>query len=85
MKNVVRSLKDALWNALFLDFYLDPGWTLRFKLMNLISGDVLRPCLTQVRYDLAKINQEEMKGCPTGIYVRRAAYWTDAVWREWRK
>lgn len=42
MKKMFRNIKDWIWDALFLDFYLDKRWTLRFKLMNLISGDTLR-------------------------------------------
>ena len=42
MKKFFNNVKDWVWNALFLDFYLDKRWTFRFKLMNLISGDTLR-------------------------------------------
>lgn len=45
MKKILNNIKDWIWNALFLDFYLDKNWSFRFKLMNLISGDTARTML----------------------------------------
>lgn len=75
-------IKDFIWDRLFLDFYLDPHWTIRFKIMNLISGDVLRQYLTSAQYHLVN----GMKGEP-GAYThfKRAAFWTDSAWKIWRK
>lgn len=41
-KKLRRRLEETwLWDKLFLDFYLDKRWTVRFRLLNLLSGDVL--------------------------------------------
>ncbi len=75
-------IRDKIWNALFLDFYLDPHWTVRFKIMNLISGDALREYLSSVQYHLQK-GIEGKPGCYTDF--KRAAYWTNCAWDLWRK
>lgn len=41
-KKIRRRLEETrLWNKLFLDFYLDNRWTVRFRVLNFISGGVL--------------------------------------------
>ena len=78
----MSEIKDRVWNLLFLDFYLDPRWTFRFKLMNLISGDTLRGCLTAVKNNLDTAQRYDSE---PPLFVRRAKYWTDAMWKYYRK
>ena len=79
---MIQTVRDKIWDALFLDFYLDPHWTIRFKLMNLISGDALREYLSSAQQNLKK----GMDGKPGSYtYFKRAAYWTNCAWDLWRK
>lgn len=77
-----EKIKDFIRDKLFLDFYLDPHWTIRFKIMNLISGDALREYLSSAQYHL----KNGMEGKP-GAYnhFKRASYWTNCAWELWRK
>ena len=79
---MLTKIRDFIWNTFFLDFYLDPHWTIRFKIMNLISGDTLRTCLTDVHYNL---EQSLMAGPGAYLYTKRAAYWTDKALAYYRK
>lgn len=76
------SLRDKIWDVFFLDFYLDPHWSIRFKIMNLISGDALREYLTSAQYHL-KSGMEGKPGCYTDF--KRAAYWTNCARDLWRQ
>lgn len=79
---MIQTVRDKIWNALFLDFYLDPHWTLEFKILNLISGDALREYLSSAQQNLKK----GMDGKPGSYtYYKRAAYWTNCAWDLWRK
>lgn len=80
----MKKLKDWIWDKLFLDFYLDPGWTFRFKLMNLISGDALREYLTHAHYHLTRITDAELEGQPLKLHVNRTKHWVYAAWNAWR-
>ena len=76
-----RSLRDFLWDKLFLDFYLDDYWTVRFRLMNLISGDELRRSLTS-----AHIHANRMKEDGDGdLHRKRTEYWVNHMWDMFTK
>lgn len=77
----MAKLKEYVWDKLFLDFYLDKHWTLEFKILNLISGDFLRPVITMLHYHL----QDNITMDPNGLRCRRAKFWADAAWHAWRK
>lgn len=53
----MEKLKDYLWDKLFLDFYLSDGYSLRFKLLNFLSGDVLRSNLSSINYHVHRTHQ----------------------------
>lgn len=78
---ILTGVKDWLWDKLFLDFYLDNGWTLEFKILNFISRDFLRDVVTELHYRLSDENCPE----PCSIHIRRAKYWANAAWNVWRK
>lgn len=82
MKEKLANIKDRIWDKLFLDFYLDPSWTLEFKVLNLISGDFLRGLVTLLHSDIHK--EVEVMG-HSDIYDRRMRFWIDAAWHAWRK
>ena len=84
----MRGIIDWFWNALFLDFYLDKDWTLKFKILNFLSGDVLRQYLSIIRSQL--INHEEYAKKfgnleVADIYARRAKASVDVMWNYYRK
>ena len=85
MKEKLSNLRDYIWDKLFLDFYLDKRWTLEFKLMNLISRDVLRSCLTEVRHYLGEIDLDKLDDPLVKRRFKHAKYWTDAAWCWWSK
>lgn len=77
--SVFRSLRDFIWDKLFLDFYFDKHWTFRFKLMNLISGDRLRPALTGAHMHANRMDE------PGEIHKKRTAYWVNYMWEIFDK
>ena len=50
-------LKEWIWDKLFLDFYLDKRFTLKFKFVNLLYGDELRAMLAFLGIRLRSIDQ----------------------------
>ena len=81
-------IKDWIWNALFLDFYLDKRWTLKFKVLNFISGDVLREYLSAIHSQLVNCEKysEEFENPKAALfYAKRAKRWSDAIWEYCRK
>ena len=76
--------KGWMWDKLFLDFYLDRNWTLRFKVMNIISGGELLTYLLAVRNNLDKIPGESTPELAV-LRAKRAKYWMDRAWSDWRK
>ena len=56
----MKKIKDWIWDKLFLDFYLDPRYTFRFKLINLIAGhDLILTYLSILEVQLDSIPDEE--------------------------
>ena len=72
------SIRNKIWDMLFLDFYLDKHWTLEFKILNLISGDFLRGVVTELHHHLQECHEDN-------LHFRRAKFWADAAWHAWRK
>ena len=58
MKKIFTNIHDFVWDKLFLDFYLDKRFTFRFKLMNLISGDTLRPTIALMWANLKDLSRD---------------------------
>ena len=91
MRKFFRSVWDKIYDDLFLDFYLGKEWTWRFKLMNFISGDLLREFVTYVRLYLGgvdyyhKLNNEQGNKCPAEFYAMRAKRLTDSAFNTWCK
>ena len=86
----LTAIRDKIWDALFLDFYLDPHWTLEFKVLNLISGDFLRGVVTELHHHLQDHTypnpQSLCVGCPgENLHWRKAKFWSDAAWDAWRR
>ena len=82
-------IHDWIWNVLFLDFYLDKRWTFRFKLMNLISGDTLRPMLCSAYSNFSRLYDDP--GMPTlsdprkRIYMNRGLREVNQMWEYYHK
>ena len=54
----MHKIKDWIWDKLFLDFYLDKRFTLKFKFVNLLYGDYLRnylACLESRLNDVERV------------------------------
>ena len=83
----MRKIKEWLWNVLFLDFYLDKGWSVRFKILNLISGDALREYITALNMNFSNFTKyEEINEDKAALfYARKANHWFLKMWREYRR
>lgn len=53
----MEKIKDYIWDKLFLDFYLNNNYSLRFRLLNFLSGDILRSNLSSVTYHIKRTHQ----------------------------
>ena len=90
MKRSFQTLRDWFWDKLFLDFYLDKRWTFRFKVLNFLSGDVLRMYLCSVWYhckelrgiDPRDIEEFEQASAGNLFHCHRLKYRTDEL-LEW--
>lgn len=80
MKKTAEWLQDAL----FLDFYLDKRWTFRFKIMNFISGDTLRPILCEIYNDINLVNENEVV-LKSRLPFRHARLWTNKLMTYYQK
>ena len=83
----MKRIKDWIWDRLFLDFYLDNRWTLRFRFLNLLSRDALRTYLTLSRLELEKFESYKAdKSFDAAIfYAKRAKFWVDEAWNSSRR
>lgn len=61
----MQKIKDWIWDKLFLDFYLDKRFTLKFKFVNLLYGDYLRNYLAFLGMNLRDVEKQ----CNEGEYV----------------
>ena len=91
MKYLIAA-RDWVWNTLFLDFYLDPHWTLKFKIINLVSGDDFRSLLTCARMSANKAEknyQESPDGKHTArrmhLDIKHMRIYTEELWDYYRK
>ena len=81
MKKILIKIYEWIWNTFFLDFYLDPRWSIRFKIMNFISGDALRQYLCSIHFYL---NSNDTT-LPTDFRFRKAGYWSNNFFNEYHK
>lgn len=82
---MIRKIKEWLWDALFLDFYLDKGWSVRFKIMNLISGDMLRLFVTAINMEFKRFEEYEDIDKAALSCAKKAKYWATQMWSEYRR
>ena len=71
----MKKFRDWLSDNLFLDFYLDKRWTLRFKLMNLLSDDMLRILISECDYHLRNMEMYKDESPAIMWDARRMQYW----------
>lgn len=87
MKCSFQALREWFWDKLFLDFYLDKRWTFRFKVLNFLSGDVLRGYLSIMWYhchelygiDPKNIEEFEQASASNLYHCRRVKLRTDEL------
>ena len=80
----MRKVKDWLWDFLFLDFYLDPSWKLGFKILNLLSGDVIRPYLSSMMHYTNEV-REDMSSRELWVRTKHVRNYTIRMWEYYRK
>lgn len=92
MKRFFKSLCVWVRHKLFLDFYLDRRWTVRFRILNFLSGGVLLYWVITAhthlkdghKYDGMDVS-EELRQHTFQFNARRAEYWLDKAVNSWKR
>ena len=95
----IRSRMEAtwIWDKLFLDFYLDPRWTFRFKLLDFLSGGVLLDYVIAAHNQLKHMHDydyddPELAEASGGLqdwairfHSSKAEYWMNKAVDQWSR
>jgi len=85
-----RLERTWLWDKLFLDFYLDKRWTVRFRILNFLSGGALLDYVVTAYTFLIKAHEyddssEEERLFWIKIGHKKAEFWLREAMKEWER